>query len=158
MINTPIIALFCLASIIVSFFSRTWSWIILAAPFAYLLGQAFLVKRIYGWKRIPELSAEANSLFQKYGHYYAMTVAGRDFSSASSVAGFTGLIISVIGLFFHSWWGILLGAVSLVVGNYLGRFYNPSMFLEMLSGTEKQAHEEIISFVRQKNRQKDPFS
>ena len=150
MINTLIVILFCLASIIVCFFSRMWGWIILAVPFVYLLSQAFLVKFIYKWKHIPELSTEANRLFQKYGHYYAMPFAGRDFSSASSAVGLTGMIISIIGLFFQFWWGILLGLMSLWVGNRLGKFYNPSMFLELLSDSEIQAHEEIMSFLKKK--------
>jgi hypothetical protein len=125
-----------------------WCWIILAVPFVYLLSQAFLVKFTHRWKHIPELSAEANRLFQKYGHYYAMPFAGRDFSSASSAVGVTGMIISIIGLFFHFWWGILLGVMFLVISNRLGKFYNPSMFLELLSDSEKQAHKEIMSFLR----------
>jgi len=150
MINTSIVILFCLVSIIVCFFSLMWSWIILAIPFVYLISQAFLAKLIYRWKIIPELSEEANRLFKKYGHYYAMPFAGRDFSKASSSVGITGMIISIIGLFFHFWWGILLGLLSLGIGNYLGRFYNPSMFLELLSDSEKHAHEEIIFFIRNK--------
>jgi hypothetical protein len=150
MINTLIVILFCLASIIVCFFSRMWSWIILAIPFVYLISQAFLVKFIYKWKHIPELSNEANRLFQKYGHYYAMPFAGRDFSSASSAVGITGMVISIIGLFFQFWWGILPGLMSLWFGNRLGKFYNPSMFLELLSDTEKQAHEEIMSYLVKK--------
>ena len=150
MINTPVVMLFCLASIIVCFFSTIWGWIILAVPFVYLLCQAFLVKFIYRWRHIPELSTEGNRLFQKHGHYYTMPFAGRDFSTASSVVGLTGIIISIIGLFFHFWWGILIGLVSLVACNYLGRFYNPSMFLELLSDSDKQAHEEIMSFLRKK--------
>jgi hypothetical protein len=150
MINTIIVILFCLASIIVCFFSRMWGWIILAVPFVYLLSQALIVKFIYRWKHIPELSTEANRLIQKYGHYYAMPFAGRDFSSASSAVGITGMIISIIGLFFHFWWGIALGLTSLGIGNYLGRFYNPSMFLELLSESEKQAHDEIMSFLRKR--------
>ena len=150
MINTLIVILFCLASIVVCFFSRMWGWIILAVPFVYLLSQAFLVKFIYKWKHIPELSTEANRLFQKYGHYYAMPFAGRDFSSASSAVGLTGMIISIIGVFFGFWWG-LIGLISIYIGNRLGKFYNPSMFLEMLSNTEKRAHEEIIYFLTKKN-------
>jgi hypothetical protein len=150
MINTLIVILFCLASIAVCFFSRIWSWIILAVPFVYLLGQALLVKFLYRWKEIPELSAEANELFKKYGHYYTMPFAGRDFSSASSAVGLTGMIISIIGVFFGFWWG-LIGLISIYIGNRLGKFYNPSMFLEMLSNTEKRAHEEIIYFLTKKN-------
>ncbi len=150
MINTSIVILFCLASIVVCFFSRMWSWIILAVPFAYLLSQAFLAKFTYRWKDIPELSEEANRLFKKYGHYYTMPFAGRDFSRASSAVGITGMIISIIGIFFHFWGGIVLGLLSLGVGNYLGRFYNPSMFLELLNESEKQAHEEIMSFLNWK--------
>jgi len=125
-----------------------WGWIILAVPFVYLLSQAFLVKFTHRWKHIPELSTEANRLFQKYGHYYAMPFAGRDFSSASSAVGLTGMVISIIGIFFQFWWGILPGLISFWVGNRLGRFYNPSMFLKLLSDSEKQAHEETMFFLR----------
>jgi len=128
-----------------------WSWIILAIPFVYLIYQAFLVKFIYKWRYIPELSAEANRLFQKYGHFYTMPGAGRDFSSASSTAGITAVIIVIIGLFFQFWLGILLGIMSWVISGYLGRFYNPSMFLETLNYNEQQAHEEIISYIQDRN-------
>ncbi len=150
MINIAVVTLFCIASIVVCFFSRMWSWIILALPFIYLLTQALVVRIAYRWKHIPELSPEANRLFQRYGHFYLMPFAGRDFSSASSAVCIAGLIISIVGLFFHFWWGILLGVITLAVCGRLARYYNPSMFMESLSNSEKQAHEEIVSFLSER--------
>jgi hypothetical protein len=142
--NGIIIILLGIASIVVCFFSRMWSWIILVLPFIYLVSQAFLVKRIYKWKQIPELSEDANILFQKYGHYYTWPLGGRDFSSASSLWGMTGVVVAIIGLFFHFWWGLLLGVIAWFVSIRLGKFFNPSKFL---TGWEKQAHEEIIFYL-----------
>ena len=126
MINTLIVILFCLASIIVCFFSRMWGWIILGVPFVYLFSQALIVKFIYKWKHIPELSAEANRLFQKYGHYYAMPFAGRDFSSASSAVGLTGMIILIIGHMVNLLLGVLTGfihSLRLCFVEFLLKFY-----------------------------------
>ncbi len=152
--NRLIVILFCLVSIIVCFFSRMWGWIILAIPFAYLSQQALGVKykfRKFRSGYIPELSLTANSIFQRHAHYYLMPYAGTDFSSASSAAGISAIAISVIGLFFQSWWGIILGFVAYWLSCLLGRFYNPTLWLKSPMG--KEAHEEIIRFVEQKGRQ-----
>jgi hypothetical protein len=138
-----------LTAIVAAFFSPVIAWAILAFPVTMLLITALALKQ-KRWKRIPELSDSANSLLQKYGHFYSMPFAGRDYSSAVSTVMFAGVIISAIGSFKLYWWGL-----AVAVGNYLvmalvSKFFNPTHFFA--DQEEQLAHEEIVSFLSKTRR------
>lgn len=145
-----IVILFCVASGIVAFFSVTLGWIILWIPTAFLLIRLFGVKQ-KKWQYIPELSETANQMLQKFGNYYAMPFAGRDFSACANTLMFAGAAVAIIGVFKGFWWGIAIGIVNWFVMGMVSRAFNPANFL--VDPTEKMAHKEIISYItaRQKS-------
>lgn len=75
--------LFSLGSVIVAFFSIMYGWIIFGVPSLILLITLFSLKQ-KGWEYIEELSPSANEMLQKFGHFYAMPFAARDFSASAT--------------------------------------------------------------------------
>src|SRR4030042_2866178 len=108
----------CLVAIITEFFSVLWGWLVLAFPAVFLL-ITFLGVKQKKWQYIPELSDEANRMLQKFGHYYAMPFAGRDFSASASTLMFTGVAIATIGLFKGFWWGIGIAILNWFVMGFI---------------------------------------
>ena len=103
-----------LVAIVTAFFSALWAWVVLAVPIALLL-VTFMGLKQKRWKHIPELSEAANAMLQKYGHYYTMPFAGRDFSASSSTLMFAGAAIAVIGAFKGFWWGLVVALANWLV-------------------------------------------
>jgi hypothetical protein len=145
-----LIILFCVVAVITEFFSVLWGWIILGFPAALVLVTLFSVK-LKKWRYIPELSNAANQMLQKFGHYYAMPYAGRDFSASASTIQFAGAVIAIVGIFKGFWWGIGIGIINWFLMAMVARAFNPSNFLA--DPFEKMAHEEILSYIMEiKNR------
>jgi len=141
----------CLVAIITEFFSVLWGWLILAFPAVFLL-ITFLGVKQKKWQYIPELSDEANRMLQKFGHYYAMPFAGRDFSASASTLMFTGVAIAIVGLFKGFWWGIGIAILNWFVMGFISRAFNPTNFL--VDQNEHLAHEEMISYIMEKQKSK----
>jgi hypothetical protein len=133
-----------LVAIVTAFFSVLWAWVVLAVPIALLL-ITFMGLKQKRWKHIPELSEPANAMLQKFGHYYTMPFAGRDFSASSSTLMFAGAVIAVIGAFKGFWWGFAIAVANWIVMGFLSRAFNPTNFI--VDPLERLAHEEVISFI-----------
>ena len=146
-----IIILICFASVITEFFSVLWGWLILAVPSVFLLIGLFAVKQ-KKWQQIPELSETANQMLQKFGHYYAMPFAGRDFSASASTVMFAGAVVAIIGAFKGFWWGIGIGVINWFLMGFVSRSFNPTNFL--VGHLEQMGHEEIISYITERQKSK----
>jgi hypothetical protein len=133
-----------LVAIVTAFFSVLWAWVVLAVPIAFLL-ITFMGLKQKRWKHIPELSEPANAMLQKFGHYYTMPFAGRDFSASCSTLMVTGVVIAVIGAFKGFWWGLAIAVANWIVMGFLSRAFNPTNFIA--DPLERLAHEEVISFI-----------
>lgn len=147
-----IVILFCLAAVITELFSVLWGWVVLALPAMFLLVTLLSVKQ-KKWAHIPELSYNANRMLQKFGHYYAMPFAGRDFSASASTLMFAGVAVAIIGIFKGFWWGIGIAVINWYLMAHVARAFNPTNFLG--NDRERMAHDEIISYImkRQKENQ-----
>jgi hypothetical protein len=146
-----LVILICLVALITEFFSVLWGWVVLALPAVFLLVTLLGVKQ-KKWEFIPELSIDANLMLQKFGHYYAMPFAGRDFSASASTVMFTGVAIAIIGIFKGFWWGIIIAVVNWILMAFIARAFNPSNFL--VDDRERMAHDEIISYIMEKQKEK----
>jgi hypothetical protein len=136
--------LLSLAAIVAELFSVLWGWIILALPSAFLITALLGAKR-KKLARIPELSELANDMLQKYGHFYTMPFAARDFSSAASTLMFAGAVVAIVGAFKGFWWGIGIGIVYWFVMGLVARLFNPTNYL--VDPAEMVVHEEIVSWI-----------
>lgn len=133
-----------LVAIVTAFFSVLWAWVVLAVPIALLL-MTFMGLKQKRWKHIPELSEPANAMLQKFGHYYTMPFAGRDFSASCSTLMFASIVIAVIGAFKGFLWGLAIAVANWVVMGFLSRAFNPTNFIA--DPLERLAHDEVISFI-----------
>jgi len=139
-----VVILICVAAFVTEFFSVLWGWLLLALPSIFLLISLFGVKR-KKWRHIPELSEAANRMFQKFGHYYTMPFAGRDFGRSAAILMCAGIPIAIIGAFKGFWWGI-----GIAVANWYGMYLVSKAFCPIYSlddPHEQMAHDEVVSYV-----------
>jgi hypothetical protein len=146
-----LVILICLAAVITEIFSVLWGWVILAIPSSLLLLTLFGVKQ-KKWQYIPELSETANQMLQKFGHFYAMPFAGRDFSASASTLMFAGAAIGIISAFKGFWWGIAIGILNWLLMSFVSRAFNPTNFL--VDPLEQMGHEEIIEWIKERQKSK----
>ncbi|MDL1969822.1 MAG: hypothetical protein LWW94_02395 [Candidatus Desulfofervidaceae bacterium] len=111
----------------------------------FIIAVTLLVeKQKYRFTHIPELSSEANELLQRYGHYFAMPFASKDFSASAATSQFAGVIIAIIGL----WWAALLGVANWCLMGIIACSLSPVSLL-----AEKPelriVHDEVIGFLQQ---------
>lgn len=150
-----LVIVICLVALITEFFSVLWGWVVLALSAIFLLVTLLGVKQ-KKLEYIPELSNDANRMLQKFGHYYTMPFAGRDFSASASTVMFAGVAIAIIGIFKGFWWGIGIAVVNWFLMAFISRAFNPSNFL--VDHSERMAHDEIISYIIEKQKEKENAS
>ena len=143
---TQIIAiLVSIISFVWAFFNPAWAWAPLFAAALVLLAILLGIKQTK-WKHIDELSGPANEMLQKFGHYYEMPVASRDFSSACSTIQFGAVGVGIVGTFSGFWWGLGLAVLFWFVLGPAAMAFNPTNFIRgqpML----RLAHDEVIEWV-----------
>jgi hypothetical protein len=140
---------FCLAAVITTFFSILWGWIILGIPFVFLLIMLLGVKH-EKWKYIPDLSAPANKMIQKYGHYYFKPFAGRDSSTSAIIVILASAAITMIGASKGFLWGIAIVIVTWLLMGFAAINFNPTSFI--IDPKKRRAHQEIIDYIMEKRR------
>jgi len=136
-----------LASILAAFYSPAWGWAGIAPPSFALLIILYRKKRTT-WRRVPELSPQANAMIRKFGHAYANPIGGRDLSLAASTVMCASMIVALIGLRHAFWAGIAMGTTNGLAMAFAARQFNPANFL--LGEAERVAHTEIISLIQRK--------
>ena len=145
--------LLAVVSFVISFiFHPAWAWIPIILVDLVICIQLWAVKQKYRFKYTSDLSPEANELLHRYGHYFAMPFASKDFSASAATSQFAGIIIAVIGLFRSFWWAIGLAAANWFVMGFVAVSLSPVSLL-VKSPILQIAHDEIVEYVNsQRNR------
>ena len=141
-------------SLVISFFAHpAWAWIPIILADVVICIQTWAAKQRYKSEFVPELSIEANDLLQRYGHYFAMPFASKDFSASAATFQFAGIIIAVVGLFRGFWWAIALAAANWFLMGFIAVSLSPvSLLVE--STTLQIAHDEVVEYINSRRRQK----
>jgi len=90
-----------------------------------------------------------NQMLQKYGHFYTMPFAAREFSGSSSAFQLASFILGAIDGFKGEWWGVGLALVNVGVMAYAARAFNPTVLIT--DPLERLAHDEVIAFIWKPN-------
>ncbi|MEK7408676.1 MAG: hypothetical protein AAB225_26720 [Acidobacteriota bacterium] len=131
-----------------AFFSPLWAWTPLVTAAALLLLTLLGVKQ-KKWRYIEELSPAGNEMLPKFGHYYAMPFAGRDFSAAASTIQFAAVAVGIIGAVKGFYWGLGIAVAFWFVLGPVAMAFNPTNFIR--GSHLESAHEEVISWVMQQS-------
>jgi hypothetical protein len=134
-----------LLALVLAFVANEWAWI----PCAVTTAALYLVLLGVRGKRygpVPELSAGANELLRKFGHYYVMPFAGSEVSAAASTITLAAGAVGVVSAFKGNWWGLGIGVLIYGIASRLARQFNPTKFL--VDDSEKAAHDEIVDHIR----------
>ncbi|HQT27496.1 MAG TPA: hypothetical protein PLK99_13020, partial [Burkholderiales bacterium] len=95
--------------------------------------------------RSKKLSEAANAVLEKYGHYYSMPHAAKDFGRAAVALHLFGAITAIVNLFQEYWTGVAIGVAYFVALGMLARAFDPNNFL--YDQAERAIHEEISTFL-----------
>ena len=126
-------------------YSKLWCWMTLILCALLLLIPLSGLKAKKPDLRSKKLSDAANAMLEKYGHYYAMPLAARDFGRAAMVLHATGTIAAIIDLFTGYWAGVAMGAAYFVAMGMLAHAFDPNIFA--YDPEEKAVHDEIRAFL-----------
>lgn len=130
-----------------------WGWIPIALVDLVICIQLWAAKQKYRFNYIPDLSSEANELLQRYGHYFAMPFASKDFSASAATSQFAGIAIAIIGVFKTFWWGIALAAGNWFLMGFVAVSLSPVSLLAK-SPALQMVHDEIIEYITSHRNQK----
>jgi len=151
--------LIVIVSLVLSFiFHPSWAWIPIILVDIVICIQLWAVKQKYKFKKyqfndIPDLSPEANNLLRRYGHYFALPFASKDFSASAATSQFAGIAIAIIGLFKSFWWSIALAAANWFIMGFVAVSFSPVSLL-VKSPALQVAHDEIVEYINSKRNQK----
>ena len=136
-----------LVSVILCFILHPiWGWIPITVVDLIIISQLWAAKRKYRFNYITDLSSEANELLQRYGHYFAMPFASRDFSASAATSQFAGIAISIICVFKSFWWGIALAVGNWFLMDFVAVSLSPVSLL-VNSPSLQMAHDEIFEYI-----------
>ncbi len=127
------------------FISKTWSWATLILCAMLLLIPLSGLKAKKKDLRSKKLSEAANAMLEKYGHYYSMPLAARDFGRAAVALHLCGTIAAIVDLFLGYWTGVAIGIVYFIALGMLARAFDPNNFL--YDPGERAIHQEIAAFL-----------
>ena len=144
-----LVILISLAAIGTELFSAMWGWLILAVPSVFLF-VTFFIAKLKKWKKIPELSATANQLLHRFGHYYVMPFTGHDVSASASSLMLAGVAVAIISAIRGFWWGIGIGIINFILMGLISRAFNPTRFLA--DDREQKGHEEIMEWITKRRK------
>ncbi len=146
--------LFSAVSLILSLVvNPAWAWIPIVFVDLFVGIQLWAIKLKYQFNHIPDLSADANILLQKYGHYFAMPFASKDLSASAATSQFAGIAITIIGIFKSFWWGIAFGATNWFIMGFIAVSLSPLAALAKKPESQ-MAHDEIFDFLNSQHQSK----
>ncbi len=128
-----------------AFFAKVWSWATLILCAMLLLIPLSGLKAKKKDLRSKKLSEAANAMLERYGHYYSMPHAAKDFGRAAVVLHVFGTITAIVNLFQGYWTGVAIGVSYFIALGMLARQFDPNNFL--YDQGEKVIHEEIKAFL-----------
>jgi hypothetical protein len=145
-----IVVVILIMSIILSFVTHpAWGWLPIALIDVVICVQLWAAKHKYRFDYFSGLSSEANELLQRYGHYFAMPFASKDFSASAATCQFGGIALAIIGIFKSYWWAVgfaaaqwcLMGVVAVSLSPVSKLAKNPALQI---------VHDEVVEFIRGK--------
>jgi hypothetical protein len=141
-------------SLILSFIIHpAWAWIPIILADLVISINLWVAKQKYRFKYLPDLSPEANDLLQRYGPYFAMPFASKDFSASAATCQFAGIIIASIGLFRGFWLAIALAVANWFLMGLVAVSLSPVSLLARSTALQI-AHDEVVEYIHSNRIQK----
>lgn len=124
-----------------------WGWLAIGLVDAFIVLTSWSAKRRYRFKYVEELSPEANAMLQRYGHYFAMPFASRDFSASAATSQFAGVALGIISAISAFWWGLALAAVNWFFMGGVAVGLSPAALIAS-DPAARIAHDEVVAFLQ----------
>jgi len=137
-----------LAAAGIALFTRPeWGWLAIGLVDAFIMVTFWSAKRRYRFKYIEELSPEANAMLQRYGHYFAMPFASRDFSASAATSQFAGVALGIISAISTFWWGVALAGANWFLMGAVAVGLSPAASIAV-DPAARIAHDEVVAFLQ----------
>lgn len=144
--------LLSLADCVLAVWMPRTAWIALAVLESFFLFQLQIMRKAYRLPDLATLRAESEVLAAKYGHYFVLPFAARDYSAASATLQFGALLLAAITWFTGVKLGVAFALLTWIVMGYAAHSFSPVAV--MAKHPEfKDAHDEIMTILQARNRQ-----
>lgn len=139
-----------LAACIAGYWFPRLAWSAVGLLDLFFLGQLFVVRSRYKLDHNLMLSEAANAFAAKYGHYFLMPFASRDFSASSATVQFGGLALAVVTWFAEFKLGALFAVANWLLMGYVATSFSPAAPLAKYPEL-RLAHDEVMEFVQERS-------
>lgn len=136
-----------LADCILAFWFPRIAWVVVGVLGAFFMSQLYVMRRTYRLTGIVTLKAEVEILAAKYGHYFLLPLAARDYSASSATIQFGALVLAAITWFAEFKLGALFALVTWFVMGYTAHSLSPVAILAK-HPEFRTAHNEIFAILQ----------
>lgn len=138
-----------IASIITSFYSTLWCWLILVFPEFYIVIVYWSVIH-QKYKSIDNISEEANILFQEFGFYFLHQIASRDIGASAVIIAYAKVVVGVINIFYNFYYGLAIAILNSFLMNHISNRINP--YNNHWRDHEREISKEILNYFLEKTK------
>jgi hypothetical protein len=118
-----------LADCILAFWFPRTAWIVVGLLGAFFTLQLVIIRKAYRLTDVVTFTAEVDALAAKYGHYFLMPFASRDYSASSGTIQFGGVVLAAITWFAGFKLGALFALVTWFAMGYTAHSFSPVAIL-----------------------------
>lgn len=106
------------------------AWAALGLFGAFLLFQLLVVRKTHRFTPLLPAVTEAEALLvERYGHYFAMPFASRDFSAAAATLQFGGILVAIVSWFPGFKFAVAFAVFNWFIMGYVATAFSPAALL-----------------------------
>ncbi len=136
-------AVIAISVCVLSIWAPRSAWIAFGVVDTFFLFQLVAVRKLYRIGHLVSVSAEAKPLAEKYGHYFMLPFAARDYSASSATLQFAGVALAAFTWFTGFKWGVLCALVNWLLMGYVAHSFSPVAVLAKYPEL-RSAHDDIF--------------
>lgn len=119
------------------------AWVVVAILAAFYFGQLLTARRMYKLPSMIGLSLEGQELSAKYGHYFLMPHASRDFSGAAASVQVGSVVLAAVTWFGGFPWGLLVAVAAWFFMGHIAVSFSPVALIAKRPQFAA-AHDEVV--------------
>ena len=124
-----------------------WGWLAIGIVDLFIVLTSWSAMGRHRVKHVEELSPAANAMLQRYGHYFSMPFASRDFSASAASSQFAGVVLGIISSISGFWWGLAFAGANWFLMGGVAVGLSPAALIAR-DPAVRTAHDEVVAFLQ----------